>query len=77
MGSQLDRNIIAYINDIVVMSKNKDDHVSDLQETFANLRTAGLRLNREKCIFGVTKGKMLGYIISSKASKRTQTKLEQ
>jgi len=30
LGSQLDRNIIAYIDDIVVMSKNKDDHVSDL-----------------------------------------------
>ena len=30
LGSQLDRNIIAYVDDIVVMSKNKDDHVSDL-----------------------------------------------
>ena len=73
LGSQLDRNIIAYVDDIVVMSKNKDDHVSDLQETFANLRAAGLRLNPEKCIFGVTKGKMLGYIISSEGVMTTHT----
>jgi hypothetical protein len=47
------------------MSKNKEDHITDLKETFANLREAGLRLNPEKCIFGVNKGKMLGYIISA------------
>ena len=74
LGSQLDRNIIAYVDDIVVMSKNKDDHVSDLQETFANLRTAGLCLNLEKCIFGVTKGKMLGYIISGEGIKANPDK---
>ena len=74
LGSQLDRNIIAYVDDIVVMSKNKDDHVSDLQETFANLRTAGLRLNPEKCIFGITKGNMLGYIISSEGIKANPDK---
>jgi hypothetical protein len=62
---ELQRNIIAYVDDIVVMSKNKD-HIQDLKETFANLRAAGLKLNPEKCIFRVSKGKMLGYIISSK-----------
>jgi len=35
-----------------------------LKETFTNLRSVGLKLNPEKCIFGVSKGKMLGYIVS-------------
>jgi hypothetical protein len=65
LGCQLQRNIIAYIDDVVVMSKNKEDHIRDLQETFANLRSAGHKLNPEKCVFRVSKGKMLGYIISS------------
>jgi hypothetical protein len=65
LGSQLQRNIIAYVDDVVVMSRNREDHIKDLQETFANLRSAGLKLNLEKCVFGVSKGKMLGYIISS------------
>jgi len=45
------------------MSKNEGDHIVDLKETFANLREAGLKLNLEKCVFGVSRGKMLGYII--------------
>ena len=42
-------NIIAYVDDIVVMSKNEEDHIADLKETFANLREAGLKLNPEEC----------------------------
>ena len=63
IGPQLQKNIIAYVDDIVVMSKNDGDHIADLKETFANLREAGLKLNLEKCVFGVSRGKMLGYII--------------
>ena len=42
---QMGRNIFTYVDDIVVASKNKDDHLSDLVETFANMREARLRLN--------------------------------
>ena len=48
------------------MSKNEEDHIADLKETFANLREAGLKLNPKKCVFGVSRGKMLGYIIGPK-----------
>jgi len=44
------------------MCKN-EDHIAGLKETFTNLREAGLKLNPEKCVFGVSRGKMLGYII--------------
>ena len=47
----------------MVMSKNEGDDIADLKETFANLREAGLKLNPEKCVFGVSRGKMLGYIV--------------
>ena len=45
------------------MSKNKEDRIADLKETFANLRETDLKLNPEKCVFGASRGKMLGYII--------------
>jgi len=45
-----------------------------LRETFANLRSAGLKLNLEKCIFGVSKWKMLGYIISSEGIRANPDK---
>jgi hypothetical protein len=63
LGPQLQKNIIAYVDDIMVMSKNEEDHIADLKETFDNLRDAGLKLNLEKCVFGISRGKMLGYII--------------
>jgi hypothetical protein len=64
LGKQFLRNIIAYVDDIVVMSKREEDHIEDLKETFANLRLAGLKLNSEKYVFEVSKGKMFGYIIT-------------
>jgi hypothetical protein len=54
---QLRRNILAYVDDIVVKSVQRRDHISDLAETFANLRAANLRLNIEKCVFDIIKGK--------------------
>jgi hypothetical protein len=56
---RLRRNILAYVDDIVVKSVQRRDHISDLAETFANLRAANLKLNPEKCVFGSHKGKVL------------------
>jgi hypothetical protein len=70
----MQKNIIAYIDDIVMMSKNEGDHIIDLKETFANLREAGLKLNPEMCGFGVSRGKMLGYIIEPKGIRANPDK---
>jgi hypothetical protein len=56
---QLRRNILEYVDDIVVKSVQRKDHISDLAETFVNLRAANLRLNHEKCVSTFTKGKFL------------------
>jgi hypothetical protein len=57
---QIGRNIQAYVDDLIVKSGDKANPISDLAETFANMRRAGLKLNPEKCVFGVTKGTILG-----------------
>ena len=44
---QLDRNMQAYMDDIVVKTKDKETLVQDLEETFANLRKINLKLNPE------------------------------
>jgi hypothetical protein len=38
--------------------------ISDLVETFNNLRKFKMKLNRGKCTFGVPSGKLLGYMVS-------------
>jgi hypothetical protein len=65
-----------YVDDIVVASKNKEDHLADLAETFANMREARLRLNPEKCVFGVRQGKILGYLVSHCGIEANPTKIQ-
>jgi hypothetical protein len=76
LESQAGRNIFTYVDDIVVASKNKEDHLADFAETFANMRDTRLRLNPEKCIFGVHQGKILGYLVSHRGIKANPTKIQ-
>jgi len=66
LHEQIGKNLLTCVDDIVVKSKERGDHIEDLQETFTNLREANLKLNPEKCTFGVQKGKILGCIVSAK-----------
>jgi ribonuclease HI len=76
LESQVGRNIFTYVDDIVVANKNKEDHMADLAEMFANMRDARLRLNPEKCVFGVRQGKILGYLVSHRGIEANPTKIQ-
>ena len=47
----------------------KDNHLGDLQETFDTLRSYNMKLNPSKCVFGVTAGKFLGFMLSQRGIK--------
>ena len=76
LGDQLGRNISAYVDDVVVRSKKKEDHIQDLHETFANFHRHGLKLNPEKCVFGVRRGKLLGCMITERGIEANPEKIE-
>jgi hypothetical protein len=76
LHSQIGRNVLTYVDDIIVKSTKKENHIADLQETFANFRQAGLKLNPEKCVFRVKKGKFLGCLVSTKGIKANPNKIE-
>ena len=61
---QLHRNMEAYMDDIVVKTEDRATLVQDLEETFANLCKINLKLNPEKCVFGVPSGKLPGFFVS-------------
>ena len=61
---QLDKNIVVYIDDMVVKSKVVSEHVGDLEIIFEILRKHKLRLNATKCSFGVGSGKFWGYMVT-------------
>ncbi|XP_058218439.1 uncharacterized protein LOC131329357 [Rhododendron vialii] len=59
----LGKKVEAYIDDLVCRSRFARDHLRDLGEVFAVLKQRKLRLNAEKCAFGVSSGKFLGYMM--------------
>ena len=44
----------------------EDDHLDNLRETFDTLRSYNMKLNPNKCAFGVTAGKFLGFMVSQR-----------
>ena len=62
--AQLGRNMEAYIDDMVKKIKIASEHIQDLEEAFAVLRKHRLRLNASKCSFGVSLGKLQGFMIT-------------
>ena len=71
---QLHRDIEAYMDDIVVKTKDISTLIQDLEETFANLRKINLKLNPEKCVFGSPSGKLLGFFVSHRAIEANPTR---
>jgi hypothetical protein len=76
LHSQTGRNVLTYVDDIIVKSTKQENHIADLQETFANFRQDGLKLNPEKCVFGVKKGKFLGCLVPTKGIEANPNKIE-
>jgi hypothetical protein len=64
LGAQMGRNAEAYVDDIVVKTRESHTFIEDLEETFANLRKINIKLNPAKCSFDVPSGKLLGFLVS-------------
>jgi hypothetical protein len=54
----------AYVVDMVDKIWEEEGLISDLAETFSNLRKFKIKLNPEKCTFRVPSAKLLGYMVS-------------
>jgi hypothetical protein len=72
---QLNKNVEAYVDDVVVKTRNSDTLIADLEETFASLREYRWKLNPNKCVFGVPSGKLLGFIISHRGIEAKPEKI--
>ena len=55
-----------YIDDMLVKTKERPNHMKHLQETFKLLRTNGMKLNPLKCAFRVSSGKFPGFMVTQK-----------
>jgi hypothetical protein len=74
-ADQLHRNIEAYVDDVVIKTRNPDGLIADLEETFSRLRRFQWKLNPTKCVFGVPSGKLLRFIISNQGIEANHVKI--
>jgi hypothetical protein len=74
-GEHIRPTVEAYIDDIVVKSKKVSNLVDDLNVAFNCLKAKNIKLNPEKCVFGVPRGMLLGFIISERGIEANPKKI--
>jgi hypothetical protein len=72
---QLNKNVKAYVDDVVVKTRDSNTLIDDLEKTFASLHEYRWKLNPNKCVFGVPSGKLLGLIISQRGIEANPEKI--
>jgi len=68
------QNVQAYVDDMVVTSQQREQHVADREELFTTIAKYRLKLNPEKCVFGVEEGKFLGFLLTERGIKANPEK---
>ena len=74
-AQQIGRNVQVYVDDMLVKNQREEDHLEDLKETFDTLRSYNMKLNPGKCVFEVTVGKFLGFMVSQRGIEANLDKI--
>ena len=72
---QIEHNVKVYIDNMLIKSREEDHHLSDLREMFEILRLYGMKLNPSKCVFGVSSGKFLSFMVSQRGVEANPDKI--
>ncbi|KAM2661038.1 hypothetical protein EV2_023392 [Malus domestica] len=75
-NDMLHKNVECYVDDVVVKTKKRPDHLKDLRVVFERLQKYNLKMNPLKCAFGVTSGKFLGFIVKHRGIEVDQSKIK-
>src|SRR5450432_3937423 len=70
------KEVEIYVDDMIVKSCKQQEHLVNLQKVFERLRKYQLKLNPAKCTFGVTSGKLLGFIVSRRGIEIDPAKIK-
>jgi len=69
LAPYLDRFVIVYLDDILVYSKNQDEHIRHLRTVLQVLREHKFYCKRSKCLFGVSQVEYLGHLLTPRVYK--------
>ena len=67
---------LVYLDDIIVLSKDFDEHLSNLRQVFSRLKRANLKMNPKKCILLQSQVSFLGHIVSGDGIATDPSKIE-
>ncbi|RVW62913.1 Retrovirus-related Pol polyprotein from transposon 17.6 [Vitis vinifera] len=70
------RDVEVYVDDMIVKSQGRADHLKALERFFERIRKFRLRLNPKKCTFGVTSEKLLGHMVSERGVEVNPDKIK-
>ena len=76
LHDMMHKEVEVYVDDMIVKSKDRIGHLSALRKFFERLRRYNMRLNPQKCAFGVTSGKLLGYVVSTRGIEIDPSKIK-
>ena len=65
-----------YVDDMIMKSKNRESHITNLRKFFERIKEYRLRLNSQKCTFGVIAGKLLGFLVSDRGIEVDPSKIK-
>ncbi|KAL2235728.1 UNVERIFIED_CONTAM: Retrovirus-related Pol polyprotein from transposon gypsy [Sesamum indicum] len=75
-GDLLGKTMEVYVDDMLVKSKWSQDHLADLAQAFGIMRMYGMKLNPDKCTFGVGGRKCLVYMVSERGIEANPEKIQ-
>lgn len=70
------KEIECYLDDMIAKSHTEEEHLVNLQKLFERLRKFKLRLNPNKCTFGVRSGELLGFLVSERGIEADPAKIK-
>ena len=70
------KTCLVYLDDIMVMGKTFEEHLTNLEEVFSRMKEANLKLNPKKCLLFQKEVEFLGHTVSSNGIKTTETKIK-
>ena len=76
LHDMMHNEVEVYVDDMIMKSKDREDHIANLRKFFERIKEYRLRLNPEKCTFGVIVGKLLGFLVSDRGIEVDLSKIK-
>ena len=68
--------VVCYLDDIVITGATREEHDQNLDKVLNAIRLAGLKLNKEKCVFGQSEIEFLGHTVRNEGVKISTEKVD-